>query len=92
MLNAVAGEDLPLLGVEPDRHADDQGPLGRPKPLRDSLAHVRVGQRLLELGERHAEERRVPLERVGLDRKVVDPRHAASLREDSGRPARKRGA
>ena len=34
---------------------------------------------MLELGERHAEERRVPLERVGFDRKVVDPRHAASL-------------
>ena len=62
MLHAVAREDLDRAVVAAQRHRDDQRALGEGQPLGDHLRHVGVRQRLLELGARHQEERRVPFQ------------------------------
>ena len=62
MLHAVAREDLDRAVVAAERDADDHRALGEAEALGDHVRDVRVRQRLLELGARHEEERRVPLE------------------------------
>ena len=62
VLDAVAGEDLDRAVVAAERDADDDRALGVAEPLGDHVGDARVRKRLLVLGPRHAEQRRVPLE------------------------------
>ena len=64
VLHAVAREDLDRAVVAAQRHATITARSGKLEPLRDHVRDVGVRQRLLELGARHQEERRVPLQRV----------------------------
>ena len=73
MLHAVGGEDGALVRVELDRHSDHERALGNAEPPRDRVAHAGVRERLLELGQRLVEERRLPLEGGGLE--LFQPRH-----------------
>ena len=52
---------------------------GTAESLRDEVRYVGVLERLLELAERRAVERRIPLERRLLDRRFVELGHALSL-------------
>ena len=73
--NAVAGEDDPAPVVQVDGDADHDRALGIAETLGGGSVHVGVRERLLELRNGGAEERRVPLERLLLDRDLVDPGH-----------------
>ena len=72
MLHAVAGEDLHRAVVATERNRDDHGAFRDLQPRGHHLRNVCVRKRLLELGARHQEERRVPfqgqLERRCLER------------------------
>ena len=76
MLHPVAREDDAAPVVELDGAADDEGALRIAEPLGDAGVDVRVGHRLVVLGDRGPVERRVPLEglvQIGL----VRARHRA---------------
>jgi hypothetical protein len=71
----IAREDCPASVVHPHRHADHDRPLGIAQPLGSRGVDVGVCERLLELRDRGPEEGRVPLERLLLDRDLVDLGH-----------------
>ena len=74
MLDAVPGEDDAPPVVHPHRDAEDDRALGVAEALGDPLGDVRDRQRLVELGDRHPVERRVPLE-LGVRKLVGNARH-----------------
>ena len=73
--DAVAREDGPAAVVHPHRDADHDRALGIAEALGGAGVDVGVRERLLELRHGGAEERRIPLERLLLDRDLVDPGH-----------------
>ncbi len=76
VLDAVAGEDDPVPLVHPNRDADDDRALRVAQALRDVVGDVRDRNRLVELRDRHAVQRRVPLER-GMGKRFGWARHGA---------------
>ena len=78
VLHAVAGEDLDRAVVATERHRDHQRSLGIAQPLGHQLRDVCVRQRLLVLGARHQEERRVPFQRL-LERRYLEGQGRRSL-------------
>ena len=76
MLDPVAGEDDPPPVVHPHGDADDERALGKPEALRDLGRNLCDFDGLLELRDRHAVERCVPLER-GLGKRFGSARHGA---------------
>ena len=91
VLDAVAGEDDAPAVVELDRDGEHDRALGVAETLGDRVGDVRVGQRLLELGDGGLEERRVPFE-VRLRCGLLDPGHGGSLVSDAGGGSRTRTA
>ena len=77
--DAVAGEDAPRPVVHAHRDADHDRALGIAQALGGGSVHVGVRERLLELRDGGAEERRIPLERLLLERDLVDRGHELSL-------------
>ena len=71
MLDAVAREDRPLAGVEPDRDADHERALRVAQPLGHELLDVGVRQGLFVLRERRPVERRLPLQVPVLGRNLL---------------------
>ena len=79
MLDAVAGEDAPGAVVELHRDADDQRPLGIAEPLGHRVADRRMRERLLELRDRLAVERGLPLKVPRIVRNVLQFGHRAAV-------------
>ena len=79
MLDAVAGEDAPGSIVELDRDADDERSLGIAQPLGHRIADSRVRKRLLELRDRLAVERGLPLQVPRIVRNVLQFGHRAAV-------------
>ena len=75
--HAVAREDRPGPVVHPHRDTDHDGALGKAQPLGRGGVDVGMSERLLILRDRGAEEGRIPLERLLLDRDLVDLGHGA---------------
>jgi len=76
VLDAVAGEDDPSAVVHAHRDADDGRALGVSEPLGDVIGNVRDRDRLIELRDRHAVKRRIPLE-LGMGKRFLRARHGA---------------
>ena len=74
MLDAVPGKDDPVPLVHPNGDADDDRALGIAEPLGDVIRDVRDRDGLVELRDRHAVERRIPLER-GMGKRFGRARH-----------------
>ena len=74
VLDAVAGEHDAAPVVHPHGDADDERALRVPQPLGDLVGDLRDRDRLVELRDRHEEQRRVPLER-GMGQRFRRARH-----------------
>ena len=74
VLNAVAREDDAPPFVQTDRDADDDRALGIAQALGDLVRDPRVRDGLVELGDRRAVQRRVPLE-LGMGKRFGSARH-----------------
>ena len=85
VLNAVPGEDHATAVVHADRDADDRRALGIAEALCDVVGDPRDRNRLVELRDRHAVQRRVPLE-LGMGKRFRQARHGR--RSVPGSPTR----
>src|SRR5262249_52940749 len=80
VLDPVTGEDAPCAVVELDRDADDKRPLRIAQPLCHRVAASRVRERLLELRDRLAVERCLPLQVPVIGRNVLHFGHRKESR------------
>ena len=92
MLDAVPGKDDPVPLVHPNGDADDDRSLRIAETLSYLIRDVRDGDGLVELRNRHAVQRRVPLER-GMGKRFGRARHGgAECSLSVGSARSKRGA